>query len=243
MKSVLVVTDNRELCERVRKLVEGISDATFDFACSRVKGIPSIPGMQSIRLRNSWSEVSQNYELIISLHCKQLFPAPLVNAVRCVNVHPGLNPYNRGWFPQVFSIINGLPLGATIHEMDEDLDHGSIIAQGKVEVFSWDTSFSAYCRVLDKEMELLDAFLPRIVQGDYEAKPMSGEGNINHKRDFSVLCEIDLNRTLTWEAAINTLRALTHPPYKNAYFYDREGKKVNVGIDLDVAEELPGEAY
>ena len=237
MKHVLVVTDNQELWERVKKLAEGIPGVTFDITCSTVKGSPSIAGMPSITLRDAWADVCQRYELVISLHCKQLFPAELVNAVRCVNVHPGLNPYNRGWFPQVFSIINGLPLGATIHEIDEELDHGNIIVQEEVDVFSWDTSFSAYNRVLDKEMELLEAFLPRIIHGDYESQPMSEEGNVNLKRDFAALCEIDLKQTVTWGEAINTLRALTHPPYKNAYFIDHEGRKVNVGIDLDVATE------
>ncbi|MEL6562249.1 MAG: formyltransferase family protein, partial [Bacteroidota bacterium] len=46
-----------------------------------------------------------------------------------------------------FSLINGLPAGVTIHEIDEKLDHGNIIDQIKVEVQSTDTSYTLYQRV------------------------------------------------------------------------------------------------
>ena len=43
-------------------------------------------------------------------------------------------------FQQVFSILNKLPVGVTIHEMDEQLDHGIIIVQKEINIFSWETS-------------------------------------------------------------------------------------------------------
>ena len=51
-----------------------------------------------------------------------MFPVDMVRNYRCINVHPGLNPYNRGWFPQTFSLVNHFPVGVTIHEMDAHLD-------------------------------------------------------------------------------------------------------------------------
>ncbi len=71
------------------------------------------------------------YILFISLHCKQIFPQRLTDNYRCINIHPGYNPYNRGWFPQVFSILNKNTAGVTIHEIDQELDHGPIIYQEK----------------------------------------------------------------------------------------------------------------
>jgi len=79
----------------------------------------------------------------------------LVDGVRCVNVHPGLDPLNRGWFPQIFSIIKGLPSGVAINEIDNKLDHGSIIAQREYKIQYWDTSGSEYAKIMVLEKELV----------------------------------------------------------------------------------------
>ena len=150
----------------------------------------------------------------------------------CFNVHPGLNPHNRGWFPQVFSILNGLPCGVTIHKMDAQLDHGPIAWQEEVPQYPWDTSKDIYDRILAKELELLDRHLGDLLTGNYTLTPMEGEGNINYKADFDALCRIDRNEPATYGAVIDRLRALTHAPYENAWFLDEDGKKVYVGITL-----------
>lgn len=62
-------------------------------------------------------------------------------------------------------------------------------------------------------------------------KPIS-EGNYNSKQDFEKLCLIDLNERLTFGEAINKLRALTHEPYANAYFFSDENKKYFVKIQI-----------
>jgi methionyl-tRNA formyltransferase len=93
-----------------------------------------------------------NFDLVFSIHCKQIFPKELVNGLKCINIHPGYNPVNRGWYPQIFSILNDLPVGATIHEIDEALDHGGIIARALVPKYSYDTSKSLYDRILEKEI-------------------------------------------------------------------------------------------
>ena len=66
--------------------------------------------------------------------------------------------------------------------------------------------------------------------------PMESEGNINYKQDFDALCEIDRDKPATYGEVIDFLRALTHAPYNNAYFYDTDGKKVYVGITLKKEE-------
>jgi methionyl-tRNA formyltransferase len=151
--------------------------------------------------------------------------------VKCINVHPGLNPYNRGWFPHVFSILNSHPCGATIHEMDEQLDHGPIICQKEVDVEMWDTSLTLYNKILDAEMYLLEQNIEKILSGDYKTV-IKGEGNVNLKKDFDDLCKIDLDNVDTFRNHINRLRALTHGDYKNAYFIDDSGNKIYLKLEL-----------
>ena len=243
--NVMFLTDNEQLLTRVKETVMGklrkeLAAHRFSYAYSPAnqafrRKYAEADWIKPVSVNKDVDYLIDNFDVVISLHCKQFFPQALVNGVRCINVHPGLNPYNRGWFPQVFSIINGLPLGATIHEIDEELDHGAIIAQEEVTVHPWDTSNSAYERVLDAEMRLLEANLPAILEGTYQ-KQASHEGNLNLKRDFDALCKLDLNSVDTLQNHLNKLRALTHGAYKNAYFLDEEGNKVYVKVVLEKEE-------
>lgn len=243
MKRVLIISDNPTLVAGFKEIIAQpkYDSYRFDYRCSKgsEESLSKAVGehLSSVRVKNDWAELVDEYNLIISLHCKQLFPAELVQAVRCVNVHPGLNPYNRGWFPQVFSILNGSPTGATIHEIDEELDHGNIIAQQEVENHVWDTSIDIYNRVLQTELELLKEHLPKILAGEYETFEPSEEGNLNLKKDFDALCDLDLTKNQSIGDTIDLLRALTHGEYQNAYFTDpKTGKKVYVSIRLESKE-------
>src|SRR5437870_1895626 len=118
-KKILLLTDNEELLNRFIHLIKikNIELRKFDFAFSSsnksfTKKFNSSKWIKPIKIENCIDELISNYTIIISLHCKQIFPARLINNIKCINVHPGFSPFNRGWFPQVFSIMNGLPCGA-----------------------------------------------------------------------------------------------------------------------------------
>jgi dTDP-4-amino-4,6-dideoxyglucose formyltransferase len=177
--------------------------------------------------------IVSNYDLVISLHCQQIFPAKLVNNLRCVNIHPGFNPFNRGWYPQAFACINKLPCGITIHEMDEKIDHGAIIYQKETAVYPWDTSKEIYDRNLETERMLLKEHLEAIVSGEYTTSLPLQLGNYNSKKDYFDLQKLDLNTQGTFGEFIDYLRAISHGDYKNAYFVTPEGEKVFVKISLE----------
>ena len=236
---VCVITDNLYIYEHFADLLRRKPQAAeFDFFYApwnhafREK-FGEKGAMRPIRLKEQGDDFFNAYDLFISLHCKQLFPDKMVKEHLCLNVHPGLNPYNRGWFPQLFSIINHMPVGVTIHQMDTELDHGPILWQRELTVGAEETSKDVYERILATEMELMEEHLEDILTGNYCLTPMNGEGNVNTKKDFEALCEIDRNKTATYGEVIDYLRAMTHEPYKNAYFIDADGKKVYVGITLE----------
>lgn len=176
--------------------------------------------------------IISTYNLVISAHCKKIFPPSLVNSIRCINLHPGLNPYNRGWFPQVFSIINDLPIGATIHEIDNKLDHGPIIVQEEIIINPEDTSLDIYDKVIQKEIDLFAFNFKSIILGTYTPIPPKEEGNLNFKKDYDKLCKLDLTHNGTLKEHIDLLRALTHGDFNNAHFYDKDGNKIYVKIEL-----------
>lgn len=54
--------------------------------------------------------------------------------------------------------------------MDRELDHGSIIFQEELPIYSYDTSQDVYQRIQDKEIEMLREHLEEIVNKKYIAK-------------------------------------------------------------------------
>lgn len=239
MKKICVITDNEFLYGKLKRIIEGAeySGYQFDFYYSennkafqnKYKGCESF---QPINLKAMEDSFYRQYHVFLSLHCKQMFPEKLVGCYRCINVHPGYNPYNRGWFPQVFSILNKKPAGVTIHEMDRELDHGPVICQEYVEIQPYDTSWDVYQRIQQKEADMLEVYLANLLEGNYNRSAMPMEGNVNSKADFEKLCKIDLGRAATYGEVIDFLRATTFDAYDNAYFLDQDGNRVYVSISL-----------
>lgn len=236
MNNILVITDNITLYERVKNVFSKNQrkniNVTFRHSSVKSPIWNHIDKLDSINVKKETEWIISNFNLVISIHCFQLFPKNLVDSIRCINIHSGYNPINRGWFPQVFSIINNLPIGATIHEMDEKLDHGLIIAREEVEKFVWDTSLTLYSRVLDKEIYLFEKYFDVIIENTYSGIKPESEGNIFSKADFNNLCEIDMNQVGSFNEFYNLLRALTHGEYKNAFFKTENDEKVYIKLEV-----------
>lgn len=243
MKRVLVISDNPNLADALSKQINLNSlkeTACFEYRYSSCNQQPQSMlalGYSAINVKNldtvEW--VIESFDLVLSIHCKQIFPAKLVDNVCCINLHPGLNPYNRGWYPQVFSIINKMPIGATIHLMNPDVDAGAIIAQEEVKATCVDTSLSLYEKVQLAEISLLKQHLNAIVMGDFKATAVDWEGNYNSISDFNQLCRLDLESVGTLRSHLDMLRALSHGKFKNAYFLDENGQKIYVSVQLTPA--------
>ena len=238
-QDILIITDNPYLAQRFEREVWSLvhrSRYNLNYKCSPY----SLPDNFQIHSNIASVDLKEkeaitdliSYDLAISIHCKQLFPKKLIENVRCINVHPGYNPINRGWYPQVFSIIKNTPIGATIHEIDEQLDHGNIIAREFVEKFEFDTSKTLYDRVVDKEIELLKNNIQSLLDNSYAVVKPEKQGTLYLKKDFNNLCELDVEKKYTLKEAIDLLRALTHGNHNNAYFMTRNHKKVYVSINF-----------
>lgn len=240
MIQILIISDNNFISRNIRKIVEQgerklVAKASIVSTTADPASYNNLleNGKYTINLKNEKNIdfIVKNYDLVISAHCKQLFPLSLVNNIRCINIHPGLNPFNRGWYPQVFSIQNGLPIGCTIHEIDEFLDHGPIIGQTEIEIQPDDTSLSLYNRIIEEELSLFDQLFEEIVNNAYETSIPVSEGNLNLRSDFDALCALNLESVDTLRNHINLLRALTHGDYRNAYF-SVNGEKIFVKLTL-----------
>jgi phosphoribosylglycinamide formyltransferase-1 len=71
-----------------------------------------------------------------------------------MNVHPALLPAFPGVDAQAAAIAQASVTGATVHFVDEDLDHGPIILQKAVAVGEGDAPESLAARILVEEHAL-----------------------------------------------------------------------------------------
>lgn len=237
-RNILALSDNEQICQlfdEVFRQLPGHDTLNLDYAHSpdKAKMKHVLPDKQwlCIDVNEQAKHLAGHYGLIFSLHCRQIFPPKLVEQTRCINIHPGYNPWNRGWFPHVFAIATGTPAGATIHEMDARVDAGPIIARQEVAINPDDTSGSLYPRILEAEKKLLESYLPAILQDDYDNYIPEEKGSYHSKQDYENLCRIRPGEQATNEKLIRRLRALSHGDYNNAYI-DQEGDKIFLRIQL-----------
>jgi methionyl-tRNA formyltransferase len=234
----LIVSDNPRLTEEVLSIASKFDlPLSYSYTShSRTGDEMKSLGADHINVSSTefFTYVENNFDFILSIHCRQIFPEPILEKADCFNLHPGLNPYNKGWYPQVFSIINKLPVGATLHRMTKDIDAGAVIKQVQVDLMPSDTSFELYERILQAEVSILWEALPVLAGKGFNDQGFEvSEGNYNSKQDFQKLCELNLNSVGTLGEHLDLLRALSHNQFQNAYFCDENGKRTFVSLRIN----------
>jgi methionyl-tRNA formyltransferase len=152
----------------------------------------------------------------------------------CINIHPALLPYNRGAYPNVWSIVDGTPAGVTLHYIDEHVDTGDIIAQREVLVDAADTGGTLYDKLGRAAEALFCETWPLVRSGKAPRIPQGSGGTYHRVRDAELIDEIDLDRPYKAGDLINILRARSFPPHRGAYFRDGNRK---VYIELSLISE------
>lgn len=85
---------------------------------------------------------------------------------RILNVHPALLPAFKGLHAQRQALEYGVRItGATVHFVDEHLDHGPIILQGAVAVADDDTEETLTRRVLEVEHAIYSDAIQLVAEG------------------------------------------------------------------------------
>lgn len=110
-------------------------------------------------------------ELVCLAGYMRLLSCDFVHAFpnKIVNIHPSLLPAFPGLDAQRQAIEYGVKLaGCTVHFVDDELDHGAILAQKAIEVADTDTAETLSAKLLEHEHALYVEALKRIVAGKYE---------------------------------------------------------------------------
>jgi methionyl-tRNA formyltransferase len=158
----------------------------------------------------------------------------------CINLHPAFLPYNRGAYPNVWSIVDKTPSGVTIHYIDEGIDTGDIIVQEEVPVSGTDTGASLYQKLETAMLNLFQKTWPAIREGSALRKPQNKNAGTFHRHsDVQRVDEIDLQKSYVAEDLLNAIRARTFPPYPGAFFR-MDGKKIYVRLELFEESQIAG---
>jgi phosphoribosylglycinamide formyltransferase-1 len=104
-------------------------------------------------------------ELVALAGFMRVLKAPMLNAFprRIVNIHPSLLPKFPGLeaWRQALEAKERLT-GCTVHYVDEEIDHGDVIAQREVPILTDDTPERLHARIQIAEHELYPAVIGQI---------------------------------------------------------------------------------
>jgi phosphoribosylglycinamide formyltransferase-1 len=99
-------------------------------------------------------------ELVVLAGFDRLVTRVLLTAFprRVINIHPALLPAFKGLHAQRQAVDYGVRVsGATVHFVDEDVDHGPIILQGAVAIDPDDDAETVAARILEVEHRIYPA--------------------------------------------------------------------------------------
>ncbi|MEA1929290.1 MAG: methionyl-tRNA formyltransferase [Patescibacteria group bacterium] len=151
-----------------------------------------------------------------------------------LNVHPSLLPKYRGPSPIQTAILNGdQETGVTIMLLDEEVDHGAIVAQESFQITSdkLQENTDTYLELRDKLAQiggaLLTKTIPDWVSGKIEAKEQDHDA-----ATFTKIIEKE-NGKITLEDIENkpeeTYRKfLAYILWPGLYFFDQQGKRIKI---------------
>jgi methionyl-tRNA formyltransferase len=157
-------------------------------------------------------------EVAFSVHYPRLLSRDTIGRYRqTLNLHPGLLPFGRGWYPAFWALWEGTPAGATLHHMTAGADEGPIVDQIEVAYDAGDTGGSLHTRVREAERALFERYWPRIASGDnLESRAQEAGGTSHSREEFD-----ELKRAAPWrdwdaERLVRLARCLSFPGYSGA---------------------------
>ncbi len=107
-------------------------------------------------------------ELVVLAGYMRLLTPALIGPYRnrIINIHPSLLPAFPGLHAQAQALAYGVKVsGCTVHFVDEEVDHGPIVAQTAVPVLEGDTEESLSARILEQEHRLFPCMLQLYADG------------------------------------------------------------------------------
>ena len=179
-------------------------------------------------------------DIILSVYFPHILRREILEIPRlgAINLHPSLLPYNRGYWPEVWALIEQTPAGVTLHYMDDKVDTGDIIAQREVPRLWSDTGETLLRRIEETGFSLLKEELSNVLSGKATRTSQKNEGGTVHKhKEIEKISKISLDKTYTGIELINILRAVTIPAELPGAYFEIPGTGEKVFMELRLRSE------
>jgi len=214
--------------ENIRKLGPEIVEASNCdkdkiFEAKEVKDEKHVKGLKELKA-----------DYIITVYWSHLLKKDVIECAveGTVNFHPALLPINRGWYPNVHSILDGSPIGVTLHTIDESADTGLVWAQKEMALTEYDTAFTIHQRCQRQMVELFKEVWPKIKAGEIQPVPQDNSKAVYHeKSEVDSFDNISPEFVMKVEDFIKLLRARSFGNRGFAY-YEKGGQRVYLNLRL-----------
>src|SRR3989338_498564 len=159
-----------------------------------------------------------NPDVIFSINYTKIIKKELTEKFRIINAH-SLLPRYRGRNAVSWAIINARKdnywkFGVSLHEMDENLDTGPIIATSYFNIEDDDTAYTLYRKWEKRGFKLIKKMLPQLLSGNYKTFKQKGK-SYYYDKDSIRNKEIDLSWSK--DEIYDRIIAYTFPPYEMPY--------------------------
>ncbi|TSD05144.1 MAG: methionyl-tRNA formyltransferase [Parcubacteria group bacterium Greene0714_36] len=170
----------------------------------------------------------------------KIIPKAILDMPRlgALNIHPSLLPRWRGPAPIQYAILHGdAETGVTIMQMDEEMDHGPILASSKFQVLNSKFVYKELYDILARMgAELLLETLPRWLKGNITPIPQDESGATYSK----ILMRGD--GRIDWKKSAREIERMTRAfhPWPGAWtIWTRDGTPLRVRIEEADAIDAP----
>jgi methionyl-tRNA formyltransferase len=174
-------------------------------------------------------------DYLICIHFPYLIPRALLSIPKfgVLNLHPGYLPYNRGWHTPIWAMLEGTPIGATLHFMDRHIDTGDIVHQKPVNILPGDTANTLYQRIKKVELQVFKEAWQQLLSKSFVRRQQDLSAGTTHERS-ELFCDeiqrIDLDERVKAGDLLRRLRALTTNRLDESAYYELEGRRYRVQL-------------
>ena len=180
--------------------------------------------IENLNLIENWKLKIGNCDLGIVAAYGKLIPPEIFNLPKhgTLNIHPSLLPKYRGPSPIQTAILNGdTETGVTIMQVDEEMDHGDIVAAISYQLSAISSYKEAYDKLSELGAELLIKILPDYLDDKIKPQPQD-HSKATFTNKFTTE-DGEIKPDDTAETAYNKIRALNPEPGTFMWFSAKGG--------------------
>lgn len=177
LQAIIDAITRQELNATIQIVISNRTDA-YGIERARKHGIPTaviphkdFPSREAFEASLISTLQASGVQLVILAGFMRLLSPVFIHAFpqRIMNIHPALLPSFPGVHAQRQALERGVRIaGATVHFVDEEMDHGPIIAQAAVPVYPDDTEVTLSARILAQEHRVYPHAIQLYAEGRLE---------------------------------------------------------------------------